>query len=259
MNNNYPLVTLAAPIRNRQDYLPYYLNCIKNQTFPLENIMLLFVLNNSTDNSEKLFYEFKNNYQEKFMKIRIEKCDSSNIPEDNRDTATRNIIYFHLAFIRNYILQQTKTEWLFSVDSDIMLLPHSLEQLLSSNKKCISALINNGHKYAEDINKKVEYGKVKAEMFTNIMRYNAAGTLIHVPKSEWNGIVRVNMTGAVYLLHKDIYKKCQYKADPQGEDIPFSKNVEAIGETLWCDTNLKLPHCMTKELLQKYINNEFVF
>lgn len=253
IDNNYPLVTLAAPIRNRQEFLPYYLDAILKQTFPLSNLTLLFAINNNTDQSEIILQNFKTNHQDKFMKIRMEKYDRPNIPEDKRDSKTRQQIYSHLAEIRNYIIQQVKTPWLFSVDSDIILLPHSLEQLLKSGKKCISALICNGHEFAKTNN-------ANPYDYTNIMYRDGLNRYKHVPRSHWNGIIKVNMTGAVYLLHSDIFKKCRYRNDiVYGEDIPFSQDVEKLGESLWCDTDLKLPHCMSLELLDKYLKGEYNF
>jgi hypothetical protein len=221
------------------------------------------VINNSTDNSEKILYEFKNTFQNQYHRIRIEKYDKLNIPEDDRSGRIRNnYIYKHLADLRNYICSQTKTPWLFSVDSDVMLLPHSLEQLLKSQKKCISALIRNGFNYCEEINESAKFkcDRIKPEQYTNCMVRNIYGQLVHVLPSQCNGeILQVSMTGACYLLHLDIFKKCKYEINNQGEDIPFCQQIEAMGETIWCDTSLKLPHCMNLDLLEKYKNGEFKF
>lgn len=253
INPNFPLVTITAPIRSRQKILPYYLNGILSQTFPHSNTQLLFVINNSTDNSENILNEFKKQYENEYMRIRIEKYNRPNVPEDKRIRNVRPAIYTHLAEMRNYIAQQVKTEWQMSVDSDIILLPDTIEKLIDSKKKCISALICNGHEFAKT-------QKVNPYDYTNIMNKDAKGRYFHIPKTHWKGIIQINMTGAVYLIHKDIFKKCKYKNDiTYGEDIPFCKDVENLGETLWCDTDIRLPHLMNEELLEKYKNEEFFF
>lgn len=257
---NFPTITIAAPVRNRQEYLPYYLSNIANQSFPKSNTNLYFLINNSTDKSEEILYKFKNEYNAQYNRIKIDKFNRPNIPEDvdiRSANIRMNYIYTHLAEMRNCILFQCKTDWLFSVDTDIMLLPDTLEQLLKSNKKCISALICNGYKYAEYHNNKTKY-KIDAKQYTNIMFYASGGKIRHYRNCD-EGIIEVDITGAVYLIHKDIYKKCRYGFDHQGEDIYFCREVKKMGESLWCDTSHKLAHCMDLELLEKYKNGKFTF
>lgn len=264
----HPNTTIACPVRDRGKILPYYLENIYKQTFPKKNTKLLFVVNNSFDNSEQILKKFKKEHQKEYKNITILRHDRNPVdkrfkvlPEDDRKKNTRRLfINEHLAFIRNYLLDRCDTEWLFSVDSDIMLLPDTLERLLNSNKRCISALICNGHKYVESVNNKVEnkIDRRKPTFYTNIMRHNGEG-LIHVPSREWNGIIEVDMTGAVYLIHEDIYKKCRYKDDLLGEDIPFCKDVRRLKEKLWCDTDIKLAHIMDEDLLKKYLEGEYTF
>jgi GT2 family glycosyltransferase len=81
----------------------------------------------------------------------------------------------------------------------------------------------------------------------------------HFRRSQLNGVVEVDLTGAVMLIHRSLYKKAIYKFDSQGEDIPFCRDIKRLGEKIYCDCDLKLAHCMNLELLEKYKIGEFKF
>jgi len=248
-------VTIACPVRNREQYLPFYLDCIKKQTYPKQWTNLFFVTNNCTDNSKKILNIFKKNNEHLYPLIRIDNIDNDKIPDDSSDRYIRsktNSIYSFLAYLRNYITSNCNTNYLLSCDSDIMMIPETLTRLLSHNKKCISGLVCNGHLFAQMY-------KVNKYKYTNAMKKNPAGKYVHFLRSELKGLIEVDVTGAVYLIHRDIYKNCKYEVDIQGEDIPFCRSVQSMGEKLYCDTDLKLPHCMSLELLDDYKKGNFVY
>lgn len=251
-------VTIASPIRDREKYLPFYLKAISNQTYPKNLTNLLFVTNNIKDNSLKILKQFKSNNSNKYNLIRIDNINNENIPHDGENRLLRartKKVYYFLAELRNYICSNTNTDFLLSVDSDIMLKPNTLEKLILSNKKCISALVCNGHVFAkQQPNKNIDKYK-----FTNAMWKNTLNKYTHFRKSELNKdkILEVDVTGAVYLISKDIYKNCKYKYNIQGEDIPFCEDIKRLGKKLYCDTSIKLPHCMDLELLELYSQGKF--
>lgn len=251
-------VTIACPVRNREQYLPFYLDSIFKQTFPKELTNLFFVTNNCTDDSKKILKKFKQTHEHLYPHIRIDNIDNDAIPDDTESRYIRsktNSIYVFLAELRNYIAFNTNTDFLFSCDSDIMLLPETLERLLNHNKKLVSALVCNGHVFAQ-FYKDLKINKYK---YTNCMKRNISSKYVHFLRSELKGLIEVDVTGAVYLIHKDIYKNCKYEVDQQGEDIPFCESVQESGEKLYCDTDLKLPHCMTLDLLADYKKGIFKY
>lgn len=145
-------VTIACPVRDREQYLPFYLNAIQKQTYPKKLISLFFVTNNITDDSLKILKKFKQQHSKSYANIRIDDYSNETIPYDGENRTVRavtNKVYHFLSDLRNYIAKNTTTDFLFSVDSDIMLLPDTLEKLINSNKKCISALVCNGHVFAQ--------------------------------------------------------------------------------------------------------------
>lgn len=248
-------ITIAAPISNREEYLPSYLSSILAQTYPQELTSIYFLLNNSQDKSKTILYNFQKEYKNTYHKITIEEYNKKNIP-DSRDRINRirdNRVYNHLADLRNIVCNRVDTEWLFSVDSDIMLIPNTITDLINTGKKAISALVCNGHEFA------LTMSNVNPYQFTNVMYLNPHNKYVHFRRSQLKGILDVDLTGAVMLIHKDLYKHAKYKFDPQGEDAPFCRDIQKLGERIYCNCDLKQAHCMNLQLLEAYKKGEFKF
>ena len=248
-------VTIAAPISNREEYLPSYLNCILAQTYPKDLTSLYFLINNSTDQSKKILYNFRKEYIYLFKDITIDEYNNKDIP-DSRNRQNRVLdyrVYDHLSYLRNTVCEKVNTDWLFSVDSDIMLTKKTLMELIKSKKKAIAALVCNGHEFA------LATPNVSPYKFTNVMFRNPEYKYIHFRRSQLKGQIEVDLTGAVFLIHKSLYKNAKYRYDPQGEDIPFCQDIQRSGAKIYCNCNLKQPHCMNLDLLERYKNGEFKF
>jgi len=248
-------VTISAPISNREAYIPSYLKCILSQTYPKELTNLYFLINNSQDNSQTLLKQFKKKYQISYNKIDVKIYNNSKIPssKDRLNRIIDNSLYEHLAYIRNLIFESIDTDWVFSVDSDIMLTPDSLDTLIKSGKKAISGLVCNGHEFVKSSPFTDPY------KFTNVMYLNNLHKYTHFRKSQLKGIIEVDMTGAIILLHRSLYKTCKYRSDNQGEDIPFCQDIQKLKEKIYCNTDVKLAHCMNLELLENFKNNKFKY
>lgn len=251
MDNNYPTVQISAPIRNREKFLPYYLDNILNSDYPLKNITLYFLINDSKDQSEKILWQFKNTYSHLFNRIKIDKYNR-NVIEDQRTTEVRmSAIYKHLAEMRNYLLQTNKSDFYISIDSDIMIKKDTIKQLVSRNVDICSALILNGYLYSPE----------SPEIYPNILNKLPNGTYKHIINYEKKGLLSVDFTGAIVAIKKDVTKNkyVKYNFNSQGEDEPFCSSAINQGYKIYCDTNCRCTHVMNEEFLDKYIRGEFVF
>ncbi|WP_413987577.1 glycosyltransferase [Paenibacillus polymyxa] len=244
---------MASPIRNRAWILPLYLEHIKNIEYPKNKIELLFVVNDSQDESFNLLTEFKKNHLE-YINIRIE-IYNRNAPVDKRDLNIRNnFIYTHLSKLRNYIMSKTKTDYLMFIDTDILVQPDIINNLLKSDKDIISGLIWNGHIVRPE----------KPYLFPNIMRINNKGYFEHIvtnqvknaPSLPSSSLIRVDLTGAVIMLSRKVFKSIKYGFHPQGEDAHFCKMAQEKGFELFCDLGTFSHHIMSPEYLKKYLREK---
>jgi len=255
-----PTIQISAPVRNREKYLPSYLDAIYNQHYDKKLITLHFLVNDSTDSSESILLRFKNDHSHEYRKIKIETYNT-NCPEDiGRETNVRiNYIYNQLSVMRNRLLRSNRSAFYLSVDSDIMMHnPETINKFIENDKHICAGLILNGHHVEEKT----------PELYPNILeRYmQQIGNIIapnyrHVRNFKHKGIVLVNFTGAIICMKKCVTdnKDIFYGFHIWGEDAIFCEKAEEQGYQLFCDTDLKATHCMTEDYLSKYINGEFIF
>ena len=262
-----PTITISSPVRNRAYILPYYLDYIRKINYDKSKINLFWVINNSTDNSLQILEKFKSKYNSEYNRIKIVIMNKSNLIEDNRDKKSRvDAIYNHLAEVRNYICQKSNTDYLFSVDSDILILdPEILNKFISYDKDAVSSLIYNGYLFY-----KTKGNKLPIHHFTNCLnflhKYDLTGRPIfnHISKyvllkeRKNNLLYKVDITGAIYLIKKEVYKNknIRYDFDIEGEDLPWCMCVKREGYKLYCDFNTYSQHVMSEEWLQKFLDGE---
>jgi len=234
---NHFKILIGCPVRNREWILNDYLESIKKLNFPKKNISLCFIVNDSTDNSERILRIFQNNNIKKYDNILI-LTKNLNTPVDNRSGTVRNILYGSLANLRNHLLDVAKilnVDYLFSIDSDILVSSNSLVDLLECNKDIISMQIWNDER----------------KIFPNILIKNPDSTkkaeFVHYKKFPTNSIFECDATGACYLLSKNVFENVKYSWHVQGEDMAFCKDAKDLNYEIWCNPLIKCEHYLNKD------------
>jgi cellulose synthase/poly-beta-1,6-N-acetylglucosamine synthase-like glycosyltransferase len=247
-------ITIAAPVRNREWILPQYLLKIFEINYPKSLIDLHFVVNDSLDRTFDLLTEFKKDNKGLYNNIRIDVVNN-NVPEDEREFTVRNkYIYKSLSNLKNYIMSKVRTDKLMFIDTDILVKPDVITKLLKHGKNIISGLIYNGYLT----------NKEKPYLHPNVMRLNDAGQYHHVanyhvknaPFSLCSRVEKVDLTGAIILLDKSVYKTIRYGFHPQGEDAYFCKMAQDNGFELFCDLFAYSQHIMSPQYLELYKKGE---
>lgn len=246
--DQFPNLTLGCPCRDREKYLPHYLNCIKNQDYPLNKITLLFIENDSTDNTLQILNQFKQENSHLFHRIKI-LTYNQNTPPDKRETAIRETYtYNSLSKLRNYWLAQIKTPYAISVDSDIMMKPDTIRRLVEHQLDYVAGNICNG--YVFDPKNPYKY--------TNMLRWNGF-TYKHVENYPEDSLIDVDFSGAIMCLSQKAYKLGRFSWKKQGEDQAFCESLRQQNIKLYADTGVKCTHVMSEELLNKFINEGFFY
>lgn len=247
---NEPYVLIAAPVRDREFVLPHYLDHIDRLEYPKERISLLWVVNQSADRSEDRLREFQHRRRQHYRSIEIMRYfGHRRVPPDRRVTATRiRHTYSHLADVRNQIVDRLGDhDYLFSVDSDILVQPDSLSRLMEHRKDVVSSLIYNGYIVSPH----------EPWRYSNAIRIRQDGSL--EPIANWyvknapnltSKLCEVDVTGACCLIHRSVLEAgVRYRFDRQGEDIPWCKDAKSRGFSLWCDFGVYSRHIMEPSML----------
>lgn len=244
--NNLPTVTVGCPISNRSYLIDRYLDGILGLDYPKDKIKIYFLFNNSEDTTEYDLKRFKNKYIKDYLNITIEKY---NIParKDKRITGYRNETYRRLSELRNHLLSRIDTDYFFSVDSDIILEPNCLIELLKTNKEIIAAVINNDQ-ILRPYNK---HPQIRTNLLKDrVVKRNVGETVeekvivSHYIDFPLNEIIEIDYTGAVYLMKKEVCESVKYDFSELGEDIPFCENAKKLGYKIFAHTGLWQKHIM---------------
>jgi glycosyltransferase involved in cell wall biosynthesis len=228
---DYHTVMIGAPIRNRAWILPQYLKHIYNLNYPKEQIILCFIINDSTDESLSILKQFQCDHSKEYKAIMII-FRTLNQVEDARVAHIRKQIYHSLAKLRNELLDIAKAmnvEYLFSIDSDILVPSDALTKLMNDDKDIVAAQIWN------DVSK----------TFPNILLDDKHGSFRHYLKFPKKSLFRCDVTGAVYLLKKKVFDT-RYGYHNQGEDVAFCIDAKKKGFEIWADSNVYCDHLMSK-------------
>ncbi len=220
-------ILIAAPIRNRAWILNQYLACIDAIDYPRQNISFFFILNDCTDDSEEILENWmviKNketypNFGWKWGSIQVTTINF-NTPSDigengmGRSGLSRSIhTYENLSILRNRILDYAREkgdiDYIFSVDSDILVKPDILNKLIDTGKNIVAALISNSG--------------------TDWNFLPLAGKDRNTVPSE---LFEVRVTGACCLISKNVFmnKNIRYSDKfRSGEDEAFCQSAREQG------------------------------
>jgi hypothetical protein len=246
--NNLPTITIGCPISNRRYLINRYLEAIYKLDYPKDKIKLFFLVNGISDGTECELSHFKK-HAEGYLDVIIEKYKTTS-RKDKRETEYRNETFKRLAELRNYMLSKIDTDYFFSVDSDIIVNPNVLIELVKAEKDIIAAVINND-KILKPYN---QHPNIRTNLLIDVEK-NGIKLIKHFMDFPINEIVEVNYTGAVYLMKSEVCKNIKYEFDLQGEDIPFCRNAREFGYKIYAHTGLWQNHIMC-EYQQYCIDNK---
>jgi glycosyltransferase involved in cell wall biosynthesis len=219
-------VLLGAPVRDRAWILPRFIEHVKNLQLDDIELETLFIANDCTDNSAELL-----------DKAGFNVIVRDNLPSKSRGHLRGQYSYEHLGVLRNILVDEflkTDADYLFSIDTDILMKPDYLKKLVWNDLDICAMLLGN----------KI----VGGTRVHNIMRISPkTGWYVHFQNWEDDSIIEVDLTGAVYLIKREVLENgVRYGFAPQGEDAYFCKLAQDKGYKLYCDTSLKPTHVMAQ-------------
>lgn len=227
-------IMVGCPIRNRAWILPQYLESLTNLEYPSENLYYCFVVNDSTDSTLSKLQTFA---EEHPNQVNILVHDYAKLRSKSHLRGYYN--FTHLAQLRNRLLMaflESDCDFLFSVDSDIIMPPLSLKQLLADDCQIVSALVCNGH-------------EVGNSDIYNILRCTKNGKWVYIQEFPRDRVFEVDCTGAAYLLKREVIEKygIRYSSVDGAEDIGFCREAILRGLKVFCDGRVEGVHQMNEE------------
>lgn len=223
-------VMVGCPVRDRAWILPRYLAHLCRLRYPRELLSLCFVVNDSTDGTHDLLQQFAEAHRGEYRRVKLVVFDQGAI-KDARRRDVRLQIFSTLASARNRLLEElTDEDYLFSVDSDVLVPPEALAALLACRKDIVAARVWND----------------RARTAPNFL-CRGSRWYLHPATFPEHELFEVDVTGAVYLLSREVARQVRYGYHPQGEDVYFSEQARKAGFRLWVNPEVHCEHVLAPE------------
>jgi hypothetical protein len=246
-----PVVCISTLIRDRGWILPCYLEHLYNLNYNKSKIIIYWLVNDCSDDSERILTNFKREHGHEYREIIIEKV-KNRAPMYKRSIAKNPVqaekywhdVYSNLAALRNKVIDKVlefnEVEFLFNIDSDILVNSNDLNLLLKQNCDIVAGIINN------DLIRNPSLNKHFAAC--NILNFNDCGKVYHITGwSDEDGLVPVGATGAVAIFRTELFKRystLRYGFCRQGEDIEFFRIAKELGIKSFAYTGVQPTHAM---------------
>lgn len=225
-------VLICAPVREREYIIKEYLQGILELTYPKCFISIYWIVNDSTDSTLQILNEFRDNNISNYKDIKIDIINFG-APEDARTSIRRKSTFYTLATLRNKLLEYflaTDNEYLFSIDSDIVVQHDCLSQLLIDDKDVISAYVCNEIKKGRRGN---ALNIFRTEIQDENKNYIMGSS--HIDVSTMLEIFECSLTGACYIIKRKVIESgARYAYGLAGEDMPFCLDVKKNGFNMFC-------------------------
>lgn len=255
-------ILIGSPIRQSCDILVNFISFLKNIVKKNLSINYFFIDDNDDVNSSNLLKNFSLESNDKVIIEKGDKIDNY-IRTDNMHYWKENLIW-KIAEYKNRIIDYTKKnhyDYLFLIDSDIMVHPKTLLSLINSNKDIISEIFWT--RWQKDSGELPQVWVCDEYSFVNKERneilsqdeFNKKYTDF-IEKLKKPGVYEVGGLGACTLISKEAIEKGVnfnkiYNLSFWGEDRHFCIRAAALGLKLYVDTTYPAYHIYRKDNLEK--------
>lgn len=249
-------VMICSLIHNRQWFLKYFLNTILNIDYNKKNIVYYFVVNNSTDDVFHIIEDFKksiNANTSENTEVIIDVYNFDLIEKHDRDW--NNSKLHHMGVMRNMCIEKSaelKCDFVFTIDSDIVVPRYLLKQLISRELPVVSPVFFAKWSIKNCIKNQPQLRGLNWESKDEYGLY-CDGTKFY----------EVGLLGAITLINmKYITDRINYSSwrnnQLWGEDAAFCTRLSIEGVKLYGDSSFDITHLDNENDLQtnlKYLIN----
>jgi hypothetical protein len=171
----------------------------------------------------------------------LEPTDEHNT--SSRDARNRLACYRRLAQLRNDLILEALAagaDWLVSIDTDVLVAPWCVSQLIGHNLPYCAALIDN----TQTITPAVACARTWPQSYYNAMTH-FEGAWLPMRQPIRNQVLEADLTGAVYVASSAVLRSgALFAAHPAGEDVGYALSLQCHGHTMAVDTGCHAVHCL---------------
>ena len=226
-------ILISAPVNENEEIFKMYLESLRNLKVPKNyNIFKLFTLHNCEHLSK--YINGKNEMFAIYNNETIYKKDDITHSWDNEN-------FKDVIKMKNHILnivRKNDFDYVFFVDSDLILRTETLEQLLKADKDMIAEIFWTKWDSSEN-----------GKFMPNVWRYDSYSfTDGLIEELKQKGLYRVGMTGACTLIKRKLidagvnWNPVNNISFSSWEDRAFCIRTAVLGFEIWIDTHFPAFH-----------------
>lgn len=144
------MVTIAILAKDKEPFLPFFLGCIENQTYPKKNTNLYIRTNNNNDKTAIMLKQWVNRVGHLYAEVYF---DDTDVPEQVQRFAQHEWNYERFKVLGR--IRQESVQWAyehnshyFVIDCDNFIIPKTLESILSVNLPIVAPLLLSNCRYS---------------------------------------------------------------------------------------------------------------
>ena len=201
------IITIAILAKNKAIFLPLFLKCIENQTWPKKRTNIYIRSNNNTDGSIKILEEWLKNNEKKYNLVYKNYVDVEENIQKYKEREWNNLRFKILGKIRYESVQWAleNNSHYFVIDCDNFIKPYTIEKIFNTNCPIVAPFMkcdaknkeyNKYSNFHSDINETGYYKKTLLYDF--------------IFNQHITGLINVPVVHCGYLIRKEYLKKIRY-------------------------------------------------
>jgi hypothetical protein len=195
-------ITIAILVKDKEQTLPLYLECIENQSYPKQNIHLYVRSNNNRDNSVSILENWIEKNKEKYKSVYTDYSDAEIDISKYKNHEWNSDRFYVLGSIREQSVAHAikNNSHYFVADCDNFIKPNTLGALVNTNLPVVAPYLQLPGKYYSN------YHHDTDEM--GYFRGNDQYFWIH--DRRITGLIKVNVAHCTYYINKKYLQDIKY-------------------------------------------------
>ena len=251
-------VLISTLVYNRNWVLPEFFACIEQLDLRGIEASFYFVDNGSDDESFKTLLQFQKEHK---ANTELAELKTDELPSYDRKTPKLGS-FNRLKLVRDNIRKkaaESDIDYLFLVDSDVLIQPDILQRLLAHETDYVAAVVpNNPHNNLDRVNALHITGGTGGV-------YSDPPNWYQHSCGKTPGLVEVDATGACFIASKKLlsetsfFFECENQRDQRlfaispGEDIAHAFSCTAAGYKQYLDECARTWHCQNQTQFDEYL------